>query len=84
MRYVKDMPHSQYKISLYQWNGKYIIKFEAGRMFEQIYKIDETDLGGIEDIDALLDSTFVSSVTERFGTMFQDFQESMERNNLLF
>lgn len=82
MRYIKDIPNSQYKISLFQWNGKYIVKFEAGGHYEQTYKLDETDILVVEEIDALLDAEFLESVTRRFGQMHGDLRASGQRNHL--
>jgi hypothetical protein len=46
MRYIKDIPHVQFKIGLYQWNSKYIIKVESG-MYEQTYKIDDYEVASV-------------------------------------
>jgi hypothetical protein len=82
MRYLKDIPNNQYKISLFQWNGKYIVKFEAGGHFEQTYKLDETEILAVEDIDLILDEEFLKSVTQRFALMSRDIRESCERNQI--
>ncbi len=82
MRYLKDIPNTQYKISLFHWNGKYIVKFEAGGLFEQTYKLDETEIMAVEDIDTMLDEEFIKSVTQRFVQMAQDVRESCRRNQL--
>lgn len=82
MRYIKDIPNGQYKISLFQWNGKYIVKFEAGGHYEQTYKLDETDILAVEEIDALLDAEFLETVTRRFRQMHEDLQASGQRNQI--
>lgn len=82
MRYLKDIPNNQYKISLFQWNGKYIVKFEAGGHYEQTYKLDETEILAVEDIDTMLDEEFLKSVTLRFVQMAHDVRESCRRNQL--
>ncbi|WP_247236373.1 hypothetical protein [Telluribacter sp. SYSU D00476] len=84
MRYIHDIPHPQYKISLYQWNGKYIIKFEAGGMYEQTYKLDETEVSSPEEVHQILDDTFMARVTERFTAMHADFGDSLIRNGIVF
>jgi hypothetical protein len=84
MRYLKDIPNKEYKISLYQWNGKYIVKFEAGGMYEQIYKIDETEFESLAELESVLDEKFVEALSERFRQMHTDTQGSMRRNGLLF
>lgn len=84
MRYIKDIRNTQYKIGLYQWNGKYIIKIEAGGAFEQVYKIDETDLASPDEIDLLLDQVFMTTVSQRFDQMHESLGSSLLRNGLVF
>ena len=84
MRYLKDIPNKHYKVGLYQWNGKYIVKFEAGGMYEQTYKIDETEFESTDELESILDEEFVKTISERFRQMHTAMQESMKRHNLLF
>ena len=49
MRLLKDIPHERYKIQLFNYNAKYIVKVELGQ-FEQSYKIGELDVDSIEEI----------------------------------
>lgn len=81
MRYVGDIISTDtYKIGLYTWNGKHIVKVEAG-MYEQIYKISEMDfLGSESDIRAMFkDEKFLKTVFARFAQMHSDFGEVMEQ-----
>jgi len=84
MRYIKDIVHPAYKISVYHWNGKYIIKIEAGGVYEQIYKIDETEVLSVEDLDKIADSVFIQKVTDRFKDMHNDFTGSLKRHEIIF
>ncbi|GAA4432674.1 hypothetical protein GCM10023091_05140 [Ravibacter arvi] len=84
MRYLRDIPNTAYKISLYQWNGKYILKFEAGGMYEQIYKLDETEVVTDTEIDAIVDEILLAQISERFQLMHRDFTDSLRRNNVIF
>lgn len=84
MRYLRDIPNTAYKISLYQWNGKYILKFEAGGMYEQIYKLDETEVVSDTEIDAIVDEILLAQISERFQLMHRDFTASLRRNNVIF
>ena len=84
MRYVRDIPNGQYKIGLFQWNGKYIVKIEAGGMYEQIYKLDETEFASPEEVGKVLDDPFMLTVTQRFRQMHQDAHESLLRNGIVF
>jgi len=84
MRYLRDIPDPAYKISLYQWNGKYIIKIEAGGQYEQTYKLDQTEVETEEEVDRIFDESFRNQVAERFRQMHRDFTESLRRNEIIF
>lgn len=83
MRYIKDIPNSRFKIGLYQWNSKYIIRVESG-MYEQTYKIDDYEVASIEELEACMDEDFTSRIALRFDAMHEDFNGSLIRNNILF
>jgi len=83
MRYIKDIPNKQFKISIYQWNNKYIINIEAG-MFEQTYKIEEYDITNVEEIEKSMDAAFLLKVLQRFEAMHEDFAETLRRNDVVF
>lgn len=85
MRYVGDIATTNaYKIALYTWNEKYIVKVEAG-LYEQIYKVSEMDfLGGETEIRALFaDDVFLKNILERFRQMHADFQEVLTRHDVI-
>ncbi len=84
MRYLRDIPNANHKISLYQWNGKYIIKFEAGGQYEQIYKLDETEVVSDEEIDTLVDRLLLQQVQDRFRAMHDDFTSALRRSGIIF
>ena len=75
MRIVEEIPHNQFKISIFSWNNKFIIKIEIGQ-FEQVYKINESDVMGVDDIKSMLDDAFLSKVMNRFVDMRSDFANS--------
>lgn len=80
MRVVADIPNPHVKITLHSYNGKYILKLEKAN-FEQIYKIEETEVMGDEGAKALLDEEFVEAVVNRFVDMRDAFVSTMRRNN---
>ena len=83
MRYIKDIANSRFKISIYQWNNKFIIKLESG-MYEQTYKIDEYEVTNVEEIEKCIDNVFIEKVAQRFDLMGDDFMESLRRNEVIF
>jgi hypothetical protein len=51
MRIIREFPFSErIKASLFSWNGKYILKLESGNL-EQTYKIPETEISGIDELE---------------------------------
>ncbi len=79
MRYIKEISHPAFRIGLYFWNNKYLIKIEAG-LYEQTYKISEMDVSSDEEVIQLLDEPFMLQVNERFGQMHADFMNTLQRH----
>jgi hypothetical protein len=78
MRVVAEHPLEQFKITIYSWNGKYLLKFERG-MYEQTYKVSEMDLAGDEDIKKLIaDEEFLQAVADKFNEMSKSFHKALE------
>lgn len=80
MRIIAELPHPDCKISIFNMNQKYIIKFEQGTL-EQSYKLSELDLsgGGVNEIFQIIDDAFVATVVERFKLMRIDFAAAYNR-----
>jgi predicted secreted protein len=81
MRQLADIPHPEVKITLFSWNGKYLIKLEKGP-FEQTYKVSEMDVTSDEEVRTLLDEEFLRAVIDRFQQMRQDLQATFERHDI--
>ena len=80
MRVVKEIPHPELKITVFQWNNRYLIKLEAG-LLEQTYKIHEYDVASEEDVIEILDNKFISKVVTIFHSMNDCLSESLSRLN---
>lgn len=80
MRIIAELPHPECKITLFNMNNKYIIKFEQGQL-EQSYKLSELDLsgGGVNEIFQIIDEEFMNTVVDRFKTMRSDFSLAYKR-----
>ena len=80
MRVIAELPHPDCKITLFNMNQKYIVKFEQGTL-EQSYKLSELDLsgGGANEIFQILDEEFIGTVIERFKSMRIDFSSAYNR-----
>lgn len=80
MRTVAELPHADFKITIFSMNQKFIIKFEQGTL-EQVYKIAEIDMtDGVNSVFQLLDEAFTQSVAQRFTEMRQAFLDTFKRN----
>lgn len=83
MRIVAELPHTECKISIFNMNQKYIVKFEQGTL-EQSYKLSELDLtgGGVNEIFQIIDEAFIATVIDRFKSMRTDFIQAFNRQQL--
>ena len=81
MRVIAELPHPEFKVSIFYMNGKFITKFEKG-VFEQTYKVAEMDLtDGVNSVFELLDEEFMKTVAKRFEEMLQDFRATYKKYN---
>ena len=77
MKIIGEIPHQSCKVTLYAWNGKYIIKIEKGYL-EQTYKISEMDIASEEELKDMLSESFMDKVMKRFEEMGRDFELALE------
>ena len=77
MKFIKEIPNNYCKVSLFAWNNKFILKFEAG-MYEQTYKVNEYDVSGEDEIEEMLVDTFMINVVSRFKSMADDFESILD------
>ncbi len=75
MRVVKEINDRACKITVFSWNGKYLIKLEQG-MFEQTYKVSEFDVLE-QEIDDILTDTFIDEALKRFEEMAKSLGKSI-------
>lgn len=68
MRVLGQIPHPEVAISLFSWNGKYIVKFEQG-LCEQVFKFEHLDFENEAEFRAKIDAGFIASAVERFDSM---------------
>lgn len=77
MRILKEIPHSHFKITLFGWNEKYILKIEAGP-YEQVYKVKESDFTSVEEVEKILNSSFLQAVEDTFRSMHKNLQSTIQ------
>ena len=78
MRIIAEIPHPQFKISVFSWNSKYIIKIELGN-YEQVFKIKEEDVTGLEDVKKIITDNFLEKSLKTFIEMRASFSEEFNK-----
>ncbi len=81
MRLVREISHPDFKITIFSWNNRYLIKLEQG-VLEQTFKLPETDLSGEEDLFSILDAEFLHQAAIRFEDMGRSLYEARDRSGL--
>ncbi|RZA01271.1 MAG: hypothetical protein EOP47_11225 [Sphingobacteriaceae bacterium] len=81
MRVIAELPHPEFKITIFSMNHKFIVKIEKG-ILEQSYKLAEMDLtDGVNSVFEILDEDFLKGVSARFMDMGKDFKDAYYRYN---
>ena len=80
MRIVKEVPHPRFKITVFSWNNKYIIKIEDAHL-EQVYKIDEHQVSGLAEIESMISTDFLLTALKRFSEMSTDFRDAWKNRH---
>lgn len=81
MRVVGEIPHPHLKITIFNWNNRYLIKLEHGSL-EQTYKVSELDFTSEEDLIKIVDAEFLMESEARFMDMAQSLFKSQQRNDV--
>lgn len=79
MRVVKEIPYQHFKITIFHWNNRYLIKLESGS-FEQTFKISELDVLSEDEVLALIDDTFLEQALHRFDDMAESLSLALGRH----
>ena len=81
MRVIAELPHPEFKITIFSMNQKFIVKIEKG-ILEQSYKLAEMDLtDGVNSVFEILDEEFLKGAAARFIDMGKDFKDAYYRYN---
>ena len=71
MRVIGVIPHPACKITLFDWNQKFLVKLEQGPC-EQTFKLSQLDLPDEASLRAHVTPEFIERALARFGEMFAD------------
>ncbi len=81
MRTVTKIKHPKLDVSIYLRENKYIVKIVLDQ-YEQVFRLSQTDVMGMEDMEALVSKEFLDKVYMRFVEMSKDFGEAFRKINL--
>ena len=73
MRIARDFYREDIKISIFDFNLKYVIKFEF-RGLEQTFKVDKLEFKDTTELENKIDNKFLKVVRNRFESMSDDLK----------
>ena len=77
MHFIKEIPHDSMRISLFEWNSKYILKFETPGL-EQSFKFSVMDFSEQKEIEELAtSSSFQNTIIQNFKNMYEAMSQSL-------
>lgn len=79
MRIVHQIPNPHCKITIFQWNNRYIIKLELDHL-EQTFKIDQFNLTSEDELLKILDEGFIQEAISRFSSMDESLYQALKRS----
>ena len=82
MRTVAKVEHPKMDISIYLRENKYIVKIVMDQ-YEQVYRINATDVTGMDDMKAMVSGDFLTQVYLRFVEMSSDLKNAFKNINSL-
>ena len=74
MRLIKTLFIEDIKITIFDFDLKYVIKFEKNRL-EQTYKLDKLEFNGLDDLERKINSDIIKSIKNRFSDMKSDLKK---------
>jgi hypothetical protein len=77
MRLVGEIPHPDCKITLFNWNNRYLVKLEKG-LLEQTYKINQFDLASEDELFEVVNQEFIHDVIRQFDTMEAAWRKALQ------
>ena len=73
MRLIKTLFIEDIKITIFDFDLKYVIKFENYRL-EQTFKLDKLEFNGLDDLERKINSDIIKSIKNRFLDMSKDLK----------
>lgn len=82
MRVIAEVPHSRFKIQIFLYNAKYLVKIELAQ-YEQTFKINEGDVAGVEEVKKMITTELLTNCLNRFLTMRTDWEQAFTQRDQL-
>ena len=73
MRIVSNLFKDDIKISIFDYDLKYVIKFEFNRL-EQTYKVDKFEYRNLSELEKKINNNFLKKIKKRFNKMIIDLK----------
>lgn len=80
MRILATIPHPKVKISIFQWNEKWIIEVEGGQ-YKQTFRLSQESVPNIEHVKQMITPQLIEGCMDRFGSMHGDFSNAYKLVN---
>jgi hypothetical protein len=74
MRLIKTLFIEDIKITIFDFDLKYVIKFEKNRL-EQTFKLDKLEFSELDDLERKINSDIIKSIKNRFSNMTSDLKK---------
>ncbi len=81
MKTVTKIDHPKLDVSIFLRENKYIVKIVLDQ-YEQVFRLRQADVMGMEDMENLVSKEFLDKVYMRFVDMSKDFGEAFRKINL--
>lgn len=75
MKTVTKIDHPKLDISIFLRENKYIVKIVLDQ-YEQVFRLNQMDVSGIEEVEKMISQAFLEKVWMRFVAMSKDFKEA--------
>ncbi|MGB3179832.1 MAG: hypothetical protein WBB45_00470 [Cyclobacteriaceae bacterium] len=79
MLVVDHLQHNDCRITLFEWNGKYLIKFERG-LVELTYKVSQMEIPNNEELKSFIDDSFIKEALQQLTQMEVTLGHALERH----
>ena len=78
MRTLGTIPHPDCRITVFSYNGRTLLRFEAGPM-EQTIRLSGEEYPGLEAVQALVDEPYIQESLAHFNAMYRSYLDAKGR-----